>query len=175
MFKLPKENIQVSRTLLGGGFGRRLVADFALQAALISKAVARPVKVVWSREEDMQHDIYRPATLHRITAGINEYGKLRAISHRLVSPSILQYVFAPAVTDVYDPSCLEGLVESHYDVPNVRVDFKLLHIPVPTSVLRTRAREMGMRTLREDGTRKVLAGLTTAEEVIRSTVGDAED
>lgn len=137
VFKLPKENIQVSRTLLGGGFGRRLVADFALQAALISKAVARPAKVVWSREEDMQHDIYRPATLHRITAGINEYGKLQAISHRLVSPSILQYVFAPAVTDVYDPGCLEGLVESHYDIPNVRVDFKLLHVPVPTSVLRT--------------------------------------
>jgi isoquinoline 1-oxidoreductase beta subunit len=137
VFKLPKENIQVSRTLLGGGFGRRLVADFALQAALISKAVARPVKVVWSREEDMQHDIYRPATLHRITAGINEYGKLGAIAHRLVSPSILQYVFAPAVTDTYDPSCLEGLLESHYDVPNTRVDFKLLHVPVPTSVLRT--------------------------------------
>jgi isoquinoline 1-oxidoreductase subunit beta len=136
-FKLPKENIEVSRTLLGGGFGRRLVADFALQAAVISKAVARPVKVVWSREEDMQHDIYRPGTLHRITAGINEYGKLRAISHRLVSPSILQYVFAQAVTDVYDPSCLEGLLETHYDIPNVRLDFKLLHVPVPTSVLRT--------------------------------------
>jgi isoquinoline 1-oxidoreductase beta subunit len=137
VFKLPKENIQVSRTFLGGGFGRRLVADFALQAALASKAVGRPVKVVWSREEDMQHDIYRPATLHRITAGINEYGRLRAIAHRLVSPSILQYVFAPAVTDIYDPSCLEGLLETHYDIPNVRVDFKLLHIPVPTSVLRT--------------------------------------
>jgi isoquinoline 1-oxidoreductase subunit beta len=137
VFKLPKENIQVSRTLLGGGFGRRLVADFALQAALISKAVRKPVKVVWSREEDMQHDIYRPGTLHRITAGINEYGKFRAISHRLVSPSILQYVFAPAVTDAYDPSCLEGLVETHYDIPNIRVDFKLLHVPVPTSVLRT--------------------------------------
>jgi len=137
-FKLPKENIQVSRTFLGGGFGRRLVAfDFALQAALLSKAVGRPVKVVWSREEDMQHDIYRPATLHRITAGINEFGKLRAISHRLVSPSILQYVYAAAVTDVYDPSCLEGLLETHYEIPNTRVDFKLLHVPVPTSVLRT--------------------------------------
>ena len=137
-FKLPKENIQVSRTLLGGGFGRRLVAfDFALQSALLSKAVGRPVKVIWTREEDMQHDIYRPATMHRITAGINEYGKLRAISHRLVSPSILQYVFAPAVTDVYDPSCLEGILETHYEIPNIRVDFKLLHIPVPTSVLRT--------------------------------------
>lgn len=138
VFKLPKENIQVSRTLLGGGFGRRLVAfDFALQSALISKAVGRPAKVIWSREEDMQHDIYRPATLHRITAGINEYGKLGAVAHRLVSPSILQYVFAPAVTDVYDPSCLEGLLETHYEIPNVRVDFKMLHLPVPTSVLRT--------------------------------------
>ncbi|HEX2712185.1 MAG TPA: molybdopterin cofactor-binding domain-containing protein [Candidatus Acidoferrales bacterium] len=137
VFNLPKENIQVSRTLLGGGFGRRLVADFALQAALVSKAVGRPVKVVWSREEDMQHDIYRPGTLHRITAGINEYGKLRAMAHRLVSPSILQYVYAPAVTNVYDPSCLEGLLETHYDIPNIRVDFKLLHVPVPTSVLRT--------------------------------------
>ena len=137
-FKFPKENIQVSRTLLGGGFGRRLVAfDFALQSALLSKAVARPVKVVWSREEDMQHDIYRPATLHRITAGINEFGRLRAISHRLVSPSILQYVYAPAVTNVYDPSCLEGLLETHYEIPNIRVDFKLLHVAVPTSVLRT--------------------------------------
>ena len=137
VFKLPKENIQVSRTLLGGGFGRRLVADFALQAALISKAVGKPCKVVWSREEDMQHDIYRPMTLQRITAGIDEFGKLRAIAHRLVSPSILQYVFAPAVTDVYDPSCLEGLLETHYEIPNMRVDFKLLHVPVPTSVLRT--------------------------------------
>src|SRR5260370_28567265 len=113
IFKLPKENIQVSRTFLGGGFGRRLTADFAVQAALISKAVGKPVKVVWSREEDMQHDIYRPATLHRITAGINEYGQLRAVSHRLVSPSILQYVFAPAGTEVYSPSRLERLIESH--------------------------------------------------------------
>ena len=137
VFKLPKEKVEVSRTFLGGGFGRRLVADFALQAALISKAVGKPVKVVWSREEDMQHDIYRPATLHRITTGINEFGVLRAVSHRLVSPSILQYVFAPAVTDVYDPSCLEGLVETHYDISNIRVDFKMLHVPVPTSVLRT--------------------------------------
>lgn len=137
VFNLPKENIQVSRTFLGGGFGRRLVADFALQAALVSKAVGKPVKVIWSREEDMQHDIYRPATLHRITAGINEYGKLRAIAHRLVSPSQLQYVYAAAVTDVYDPTCLEGLLESHYEIPNVRVDFKLLHVAVPTSVLRT--------------------------------------
>jgi isoquinoline 1-oxidoreductase beta subunit len=136
-FKLPKEKVRVNRTYAGGAFGRRLIADFVLQAALLSQKVGKPVKVIWSREEDMQHDIYRPATLNRITAGIDSHGRLRALAHQLVSPSILQYVSPPSVTDIYDPSCLEGLVESHYQIPNVRVDFKLLQLPVPTSVLRT--------------------------------------
>src|SRR5437867_7937841 len=60
-----------------------------------------------------------------------------ALEHKLVSPSILQYVFPPAVTDVYDPSCCEGLIETRYRIPNWRTDFKLLKIGVPTSVLRT--------------------------------------
>jgi len=60
------------------------------------------VKVIWSREEDMQHDIDRPATLHKITAGIDARGQLKAISHQLVSPSILQYVYPAVVTDNYD-------------------------------------------------------------------------
>src|SRR5262249_10895980 len=62
IFKLPPEKVSINRTLLGGGFGRRLLVDFVIQAAVVSKAVGRPVKVVWSREEDMQHDVYRPAT-----------------------------------------------------------------------------------------------------------------
>ncbi|HLW52433.1 MAG TPA: molybdopterin cofactor-binding domain-containing protein [Candidatus Angelobacter sp.] len=136
-FNLPKDKVRVNRTLVGGGFGRRLVADFALQAALVSKQIGRPAKVIWSRDEDIQHDIYRPAVLNRITAGIDARGKLQAIAHRVVSPSILQYVSPPSVTDKYDPSCLEGLVETHYQVPNIRVDFNLLKIGVPTSVLRT--------------------------------------
>ncbi len=134
---LPREKVKITRTLLGGGFGRRLLPDFVVQAVLVSKAVGRPVKVIWSREEDMQHDFYRPAVLHRVTAGIDEYGRLKALGHRLVSPSILQFVFPPAVTDTYDPSCLEGLLETHYDIPNTRVDFKLLKLPIPTSVMRT--------------------------------------
>ncbi|HVH88504.1 MAG TPA: molybdopterin cofactor-binding domain-containing protein, partial [Terriglobales bacterium] len=136
-FKLPKERVRVNRAYAGGGFGRRLVADFALQAALLSKQTGKPVKVIWSREEDMQHDIYRPATLHKITAGIDEHGQLKAVGHQLVSPSILQFVYPPAVTGNYDPSCLEGLLETHYRIPNIRVDFHLLKIGVPTSVLRT--------------------------------------
>jgi isoquinoline 1-oxidoreductase beta subunit len=134
---LPKERVTIHRTLLGGGFGRRLVADFVVQAVLASKAVGAPVKVIWSREEDIQQDIYRPAVAHRITAGIDEFGRLQAIAHKLVSPSILQFVFPPAVTDSYDPSCCEGILETRYRIPNVRVDFKMLKVGVPTSVLRT--------------------------------------
>jgi isoquinoline 1-oxidoreductase beta subunit len=134
---LPKEKVTINRTLLGGGFGRRLLVDFVVQAVLVSKAVGAPVKAVWSREEDMQHDVYRPATLHDIQAAVGASGQPTAIAHRLVSPSILQFVFPPAVTDTNDPSCLEGLMESHYRIPNLKVDFHLLKIGVPTSVLRT--------------------------------------
>src|SRR5262247_3770243 len=137
VLNLAPEKITVNRTLLGGGFGRRLLVDFVLQAALVSRAIAKPVKVVWSREEEMQHDVYRPATLQRITAGLDRAGKPASIAHKVVSPSILQYVFAPAVTEDNDPSCLEGLIESHYRIPSQRVDFHLLKIGVPTSVLRT--------------------------------------
>jgi len=134
---LPREKVRITRTLVGGGFGRRLIPDFVAQAVVISKAVGRPVKVIWSREEDIQHDFYRPAVYHRLTAGIDEYGRLKALAHRLVSPSILQFVFAPAVTETYDPSCLEGLLETHYAIPNTRVDFKMLKLALPTSVMRT--------------------------------------
>src|SRR5215510_10401573 len=99
--KLPPEKVTINRTLLGGGFGRRLLTDFVVQAALVSRAVGKPVKVVWSREEDMQHDVYRPATLQRVTAGLDQTGRPTAIAHKVVSPSILQYVFAPAVTEYF--------------------------------------------------------------------------
>jgi isoquinoline 1-oxidoreductase beta subunit len=134
---LPKEKVRVSRTFVGGAFGRRLVADFAVQAALVSKAIQRPVKVVWTREEDMQHDLYRPAVANRLAAGIDEFGRLRTLHHQVVSPSILQYVYPAAVKSDFDPSCLEGTLETHYKIANIKVDFKLLKVPVPTSVLRT--------------------------------------
>jgi len=137
MLGLPREKVRITRTLVGGGFGRRLLPDFVVQAVAVSKAVRRPVKLIWSREEDMQHDFYRPAVHHHITAGVDEYGRLKALAHRLVSPSILQFVYPPAVTETYDPSCLEGLLETHYDIPNTRVDFKMLKLAIPTSVMRT--------------------------------------
>ena len=136
---LPKEKVRVHRTMLGGGFGRRLIADFVLQVVVVAKAIGKPVKLIWSREEDMQHDLYRPGVLHRITVGLDEEHKIGAAAHQLVSPSILHYVYPQEVKDDYDPSCLEGLHGTRYRVPNVRVDFHLLKVGVPasTSVLRT--------------------------------------
>jgi isoquinoline 1-oxidoreductase beta subunit len=135
--QIAPERVQVYRTFLGGGFGRRLWTDFSRQAALLSRAVGRPVQVIWSRETDMQHDIYRPAVLHRITAKVDGAGRPVSISHRLVSPSILQYV-VPTITQApYDPSCVEGTLEWHYRIPHWEVEFHQLKVPVPTSVLRT--------------------------------------
>jgi isoquinoline 1-oxidoreductase beta subunit len=136
---IPKEKVKINRTMLGGGFGRRLVADFVLQVVVVAKAIGRPVKLIWSREEDMQHDLYRPAVLHRITVGLDNQEKIAAVSHQLVSPSILHYVYPVEVKDDYDPSCLEGLHGTRYQISNVRVDFHLLKVGVPasTSVLRT--------------------------------------
>ncbi len=135
--QMQPERVQVNRTFLGGGFGRRLWTDFSRQAALISRAVGRPVQVIWSRETDMQHDIYRPAVLNRITAKVDPSGKPLSLSHRLVSPSILQLVFPPVAQAPFDPSCLEGTLEWHYRIPHWEVEFHQLKVPVPTSVLRT--------------------------------------
>jgi isoquinoline 1-oxidoreductase subunit beta len=136
---LSKEKVRIHRTMLGGGFGRRLVSDFVLQAVVAAKAVGKPLKLVWSREEDIQHDLYRPSVRHRITVGLDADHKIAAAAHQLVSPSILHYVYPVEVKDDYDPSCLEGLHGTRYKIPNVRVDFHLLRVGVPasTSVLRT--------------------------------------
>src|SRR5262249_32319271 len=93
MTGLKPGQIKIHWTLAGGGFGRRLLADFVQQAILIAKAAGRPVKLIWSREEDMTHDFYRPAMLHRISAVLDGAGKPQAMVHRVVSPSHLLYVF----------------------------------------------------------------------------------
>ena len=135
--KLPPEKVSVNRTLLGGGFGRRLYGDYAQQAALLSRAVGRPVHVIWSRETDMQHDGYRPAVMNRLTAILDAQGKPASLAHRLVSPTILLPVFPTVASAPYDPSCVEGTLEWHYKIPHWQVDFHQLKIPIKTSVLRT--------------------------------------
>jgi len=134
---LPSDKVRIHRTQIGGGFGRRLIPDFITQAVTIARAAGRPVKVVWSREDDLQRDFYRPAVVHRLGAAIDRRGQLAHVAHKLVSPSILQFVAPPKVSATFDPSCLEGLYETHYAIPSWKVESKLIKVPVPTSVLRT--------------------------------------
>lgn len=140
--KMPGEQIVVNRTpYIGGGFGRRLLPDFVVQAALISKAVGRPVKLIWDREEDMRHDSYRPATMVRLAAALDTNGRPTAIYARVVSPRIITAV-APFMVETVDksrldPSAMEGMLETRYKLEHRRVDFRLFDTPIPTSVLRT--------------------------------------
>ena len=137
LLNLPKEKVRVNRTYAGGGFGRRLLADFANQAALVSKTIGRPVKLLWTREEDTQHDFYRPAVANRLSAGIDQFGRVQTLHIQVVSPSMLHLVYPLGVKPDFDPMCLEGTLETHYQIPNIKVDEKLLKVAVPTSVLRT--------------------------------------
>ncbi len=139
VLQVKPEDVRVFRSpFLGGGFGRRLLPDFAIEAALLSRAVGRPVKLIWSREEDMRRDYFRPATLHRISAGVDAQGSLLSLSHKLVSPTILKSVFPPLdLSGGIDPSALEGLLHLRYKLPGWRTEFHLLELPVPTSVYRT--------------------------------------
>jgi isoquinoline 1-oxidoreductase subunit beta len=139
---LETNQIQVNRSpYVGGGFGRRLLPDFIVQCALVSKAAGRPVKLIWDREEDIRRDWFRPATAVRMTAGLDAAGTPSVLAARVVSPTILLPVF-PALDAMlrekgFDPSALEGMLETIYELPNRRVDFHLWKTAIPTSVMRT--------------------------------------
>lgn len=118
--KLKPEDVTVETTFLGGGFGRRLELDFIVQAAQISKAVGRPVKLLWSREDDMTHDFYRPMALHRMAAVLDANGKPVALSFQLTSQSVTQRAFG-LPKDTVDPFMSEAAVVP-YAIPNMTQD-----------------------------------------------------
>jgi isoquinoline 1-oxidoreductase beta subunit len=120
---LKPEQVHVHTTFLGGGFGRRLEVDFVPAAVEASKAVGKPVKVVWTREDDMMHDAYRPPALEQCTGAFAADGKLAAWKLRIVSPSITARAFPAVVENAIDPFVLEAATNYPYDVPNVRVDY----------------------------------------------------
>ncbi len=128
---LPTEKVRVHTTYLGGGFGRRAELDFVTDAVEISKAVGAPVKVVWSREDDIQHDYYRPASYHVLRAGLDARGRPVAWTHRLVVPSILVRWFPDALKEGVDGEAVEGAVQLPYAIPNVHVDYHHVDVGVP--------------------------------------------
>ena len=100
---LKPEQVRIHTTLLGGGFGRRLEVDFIPAAILASKAVGKPVKVIWSREEDTTHDTYRPPAYDEVAAGLDADGKLVAWKLDLTGPSITARMFPAVVETIVDP------------------------------------------------------------------------
>jgi isoquinoline 1-oxidoreductase subunit beta len=134
---LKREAVRLHNHLLGGGFGRRLEYDFIVQAALIAKQANQPVKVVWSREEDIQHDMYRPYYYDRISAGLDEEGMPIAWSHRIVGSSIMARFFPPALKDGIDPDAVDGAVDMPYAIANKRVEYVREEPPgIPTAFWR---------------------------------------
>ncbi len=135
---VPLGRVRVHSTFLGGGFGRRFEGDFVREALETSKAVGVPVKVIWSREDDIQHDFYRPASYHQLRGALDLHGRPTAWTHRVVAPSILRRLFgAESVKDGLDREATAGAVGMPYEIPNVLVDFVEAEIGVPVGYWRS--------------------------------------
>jgi len=120
---IKPEDVTLQTTFLGGGFGRRLELDFIVQTAQISKAVNQPVKLVWSREDDMTHDFYRPMGVNQLSAGLDAQGKPVALHFKVASQSVTQRAFG-LPKETFDPFMAEAAVAG-YEIANTQHD---LHI-----------------------------------------------
>ena len=134
---LKPEQVRIHTTYLGGGFGRRAEQDFITEAVELSKAVGAPVQVTWSREDDMQHDFYRPAAYTKLTGGLDADGSPVAWKCRVVSPSIMSRFFPGSVKNGLDNSSVEGIVDSKYAIPNFFCDYVLTETGVPVGFWRS--------------------------------------
>jgi isoquinoline 1-oxidoreductase beta subunit len=131
---VPARNVMVHKVMMGGGFGRRgVVQDFVRYAVLIAKEVGVPVKTIWSREEDMGHDYYRPVAMARMTAGLDEEGRPTALKVRLAGNSILATLTPFGLANHTDLQFQEGFLhDMPYDVPHYLANFAMrnTHVPV---------------------------------------------
>ena len=131
------DKVNVHTTYLGGGFGRKFELDFIGEALFASKATGAPVKVVWSREDDMRNAQYRPVSYHRLRAGLDASGQPVAWTHRVVAPSIMSRLFPQNVKNGLDGEAVEGAMEQPYTIPNVHVDYVLAETGIPVGFWRS--------------------------------------
>jgi isoquinoline 1-oxidoreductase beta subunit len=135
---LPLDKVKVHNHLLGGGFGRRLEIDGVIRAVQIAQHVDGPVKVIWTREEDIQHDMYRPYFFDRMSAGLDDKGMPIAWNHRFAGSSILARWFPPAFKNGLDPDTTDGAIDLAYALPNTRVEYLRVEPPgIPTAFWRS--------------------------------------
>jgi isoquinoline 1-oxidoreductase subunit beta len=119
---LAPEKVTINVTLLGGGFGRKSKADFVVEAALVSQAMGgQPVKVTWTREDDLHHDYFHTVTAQHLEAGLDETGKVTAWLHRTAEPTIIS-IFAPDPKQLAAFELGLGLTGMPYAIPNVRIE-----------------------------------------------------
>jgi len=134
---LPASKVEVYKYMLGGGFGRRGRSDYVTQAVLIAKQMpSTPIKLLWSREEDMQHGTYHPVTQCRLTAGLDDKGNLNTLHVRISGQSILTALRPEALVNGMDPATFQGLNASGeaaigYSVPNLLIEHAMRNPHVP--------------------------------------------
>jgi len=138
------DDTEVHTTFLGGGFGRRAERDYVREAAELAGKIDGPVKVIWSREDDMQHDFYRPASHHEIAAVLDVKGMPVGWQHRIATQSILQHLvpgwipgFAGRLAGSRDPTATEGASNQPYHVPNISVTYARVDLPIPVGFWRS--------------------------------------
>jgi isoquinoline 1-oxidoreductase subunit beta len=132
---LKPEQVKVNITLLGGGFGRRLEHDYAVEAALLSKAINAPVKITWTREDDMRCSTYRPVSLHKLSATLDANGWPTSFTHRVIAPSINGQKGSQPVQGV--DADFPDEASFIYPIPNVLLDYVMTETPVPLGWMRS--------------------------------------
>jgi len=135
---LPLDKVVVHNHLIGGGFGRRLESDGVERAVQIARQVDGPVKVVWTREEDIQHDMYRPYWVDRLSAGLDAKGMPVAWINRFAGSSVLARWAPPFFKNGLDPDSTEGAIDLTYALPNLHVAYRQVEPPgIPTAFWRS--------------------------------------
>lgn len=115
---VPLDNVKIHTTYLGGGFGRRLYVDFTNDAVFVSKAIGAPVQVIWQREDDMQHDWYKPMAANAVSGVLDEHGNLVAMQHTVVMDSIFKGLGFPLPPSGLDAISMDSVANTQYDIPN---------------------------------------------------------
>jgi isoquinoline 1-oxidoreductase subunit beta len=133
---IPRERVKVHVTFIGGGFGRRLIQDYAVEAALCSRDARAPVQVVWTREDDIRHDFYRPAAYHIVRAGLDARGNLLTWSHRASSPSIETFYNGTGISP-QDAAQVDSVDFPAPFIPNLRLEFAVAESGMPLGYWRS--------------------------------------
>jgi isoquinoline 1-oxidoreductase subunit beta len=138
ILKLKPEQVHVHNAFLGGGFGRRGGVDEGLQAAFVSKAVGKPVKLIWSREDDMRHDRYRPMAAIKLQAGLDAGGKPVGLFARTAVGSLFKGIgLAKLIKNGVEPMAIDALATNPYDIANQRIEVHLKDTHIPVSFWRS--------------------------------------